>query len=148
MQILENQCLYLRNLISYKTTADYSNLQELINHVYSNVCRLQADIKDNVIFTFNGNQKQLNTEILIPVDRNINECEHYSFKPVYKLNNAVVIRHEGNLSCIPETIVLLENYIIEKAYHKITDPYCRVIRNSSDNDAIVDIYIGLDCNIL
>ena len=148
MQILEHQCLYLNNLISFKATIEKNNLQNLINYVYSNICKLHVYMKDNIVFTASSDDNNLNVEVLVPVTGEMKSCENFSIKPVYKLTNAVVIRHEGLFSKLNETIECLKKYIEKKAYQSITSPYCRIIRNDTGNDMIVDIYIGLNSNIL
>lgn len=73
--------------------------------------------------------------------------KNYNIKPIYKLTNAVVIRHEGCFSNLNKTIEELKNYIKKMSYQSITNPYCRVVRKEKNN-MIIDIYIGLNCNIL
>lgn len=148
MQILEHQCLYLNDLISYKTVIEKKNLHKLIEHIKHNIYNLQLCIKDNIVFTAIPNGDELSVEVLVPVAGKLHDCCKYNIKSVYKLNNAVVIRHEGCISRIYDTIEYLNQYIQSKGYHSITNPYCRIIRNDTDVDMITDIYIGLNSNIL
>ena len=148
MQILEHQCLHLNNLISYKTIVEKKRLNELIKHIKDNVNSLQLYIKDNILFTASPVNDKLNIEVLVPVTGEAHDCENYRVKSIYKLNNAVVIRHEGCLSEIEGTIDCLNQYIKNKNYQSITAPYCRIIRSDNDRDSIIDIYIGLNNNVL
>lgn len=147
MQILEHQYIHLSNLVSYKKIINKNELLNLIDHVSSNIQNLQLSIKDKILFTTSPIKDKLNVEILIPVSEEIHECNNYNIKPIYKLTNAVVIRHEGCFSNLNKTIEELKNYIKKMSYQSITNPYCRVVRKEKNN-MIIDIYIGLNCNIL
>lgn len=38
----------------------------------------------------------MDMEVLIPLNKEINVPSDYTFKPIFRLNNAVVVRHKGN----------------------------------------------------
>lgn len=145
MQIVEHRSLFFCNLISYKTHIEREKLPELAAHIKQNICRLGVKAADNMIFTLNNSEFR-NVELLIPVNETLQSCNEYSFKPVFRLINAVCIRHEGTFNDIEETLRSLFEYIRMRAYEPITAPYYSIIR--LDTECIIDIYVGTNYNIL
>jgi effector-binding domain-containing protein len=64
--------------------------------------------------------------------------------------NAVKIRHEGLPKDLHISYDLLIDYIKKNGYKPITPAYCMVVRcdNEIPSNGIIDIYIGLNSNIL
>ena len=149
MQILEHQSLFLQNLISYKLHLSKENLPFMIKHILKNVDSLGVKISNKILFTEHFSHYQ-NMEILIPVNTELKQCEQYEQKAVFKLINAVSIRHEGNFSEIEATKQKLLDYTMQKSYQTITIPYYSIVRLDAEtlNSCIVDIYIGINYNIL
>lgn len=149
MQILEHQSLFFTNVISYRSHLDMEQLPALSEHIRTNVCKLGAQLSGKLVFTEN-NDDYKNIEILIPVNVELNNCTEYEYKPVFKLINAVSVRHEGGFSNLEKTHQLLVDYIKKKSYQVITAPYYSIIRLEPDDlsNCIIDIYIGTNYNIL
>ena len=147
MQIIEHQDIQLNNLISYNTKVKYSDILKLAKYISDNLHVLELTKKDNIIFAEKDhiNNEVVNVEILIPVKGKIQECKEYDYKPIFKLNNAVIIRHEGNLNSLPQTAHILQNFIKEHNFQASTQPYYIVVRNGTidSDDCIIDICIGI-----
>jgi effector-binding domain-containing protein len=151
MQFLDNQMLMFSNLLSYKTNVKYKDIPRLLEYIRDNLNVLGISPKNRTIFTLHGeNRKQedVEIEVLIPVNGRLNDVQMYNFKTLFKLINAVSVRHEGDFSLIPKTREGLLRYIEQKNYESVTDPYYRIIRLGTGNDCIIDIYIGINSNIL
>lgn len=151
MQFIDNQMLMFSNLLSYRTNVQYNDIPRLIEYILSNLNVLDISPSNKVIFTLRGENRKQNDveiEVLIPVNGRLSDVKMYDFKAFFKLMNAVSVRHEGDFSLIPNTKDGLLRYIEQKNYEPVTEPYYRVIRQGTENDCIIDIYIGINSNIL
>ena len=94
----------------------------------------------------------LDVEILIPLDKEISVSAPYMIKPVFRLRNAVKIRHKGNPALMQNTANELMEYIKNKGLMPITAGYNVTVQeptSPTDVDSlIVDIYVGVSDNIL
>lgn len=148
MQILENCSLFLENLISYKTNAKKEDVPKLAKHIFQNISALGVTAGERIYFTENEKEEK-NIEILIPIKGEINEREEYGHKDLFKLVNAVTIRHEGSIADMKKTEEKLEEYIKQKFYDVITPYYYNIIRlDDNPCDCIIDVYVGVNYNRL
>ena len=94
----------------------------------------------------------MEVEIMYPLDKPITVSAPYVFKPVFRLRNAVKIRHTGDPSLMQNTANELMAFIHNNELMPITAGYNVTIQESSiptDVDSlIVDMYIGVSDNIL
>ncbi len=149
MQILEHQTLILHNLISYRIRLDREALPGFIRHCLENIDSLGMQPTGRILFTEDSSRTE-NIEVLIPVNREPASCPQYENKPVFKLLNAVTARHEGNFSEMDRIEKGLRAYAADKAYQVITKPYYSIVRLDPERpgSAIIDIYLGINSNIL
>lgn len=99
----------------------------------------------------NGEQV-LDMEIMIPVDREFDKKDYYTFKPLFHLVHAVYARHEGNPIELQDTYNEIMKYLKENNLQQITCGYNvnvkePVSKNDMDN-MITDVYIGVNPSIL
>lgn len=153
MQILEQQTLILHDLISYRVQLLPERLPGFIRHCIENIGSLGMRPAGRILFTDesaaeDGGEKHL--EILIPVSPEPVSSAHYQKKTVFKLINAISARHEGDLSALARIEKELLAYAEKKSYQIITKPYYSIVRLDEDapGSAIIDIYIGVNYNIL
>ncbi len=153
LQIIKNQTILANNLISYVTKVKKSDIIKLIRHISQNLQALNLKIGKKIIFNikseFDNGSDQI-IEVLIPVKGKVPESNEFQYKPVFRLINAITIRHEGSLNDIEKTEKCLKDFIKENNYEPITDSYFIVVREGSENamDCIIDIYIGVNYNSL
>ncbi|MBR6967483.1 MAG: hypothetical protein IKH78_03025 [Ruminococcus sp.] len=151
MQFLDKQILMFKDLLSYKTNIKYKDIPKLLKYIRENLNVLGISPNNRTLFTLHGEdreQEDVEIEVLIPVNGRLSDVQMYDFKALFKLMNAVSVRHEGDFSLIPNTREGLLKYIEQKKYESVTAPYYRIIRLGTDNDCIIDIYIGINSNIL
>ena len=105
MQITEHQSIHIDNLISYNTNIRYSDILKLTHYISDNIKVLDLTQKDKIIFSEKNHlpDDTVNVNILIPVNEIIPKCEEFDYRPVFHLDNAVIIRHEGNWTEIHNT---------------------------------------------
>ena len=118
MEILTKQIYEMENVISYRAKMTHKEMNIAMN-------RLMTLIKDNGLVkngyittsTFSiekaGNTELVDIEILCPVDKICRLPQEYTFKPVFRLANAVKITHKGDPVNLQETANLLISYINE-----------------------------------
>ncbi len=149
MQILEQQALYLYDLLSCRIQMPRARLPEMLPRIPEQLGALGLQQNGRILFTEDPAQER-NIEILIPVRGEFASCAQYEKKPVFKLINAVSARHEGSFSALAKTEQQLLQYAQEKAYQVITEVYYSIVRMDAGNpeNCIIDLYIGVNYNIL
>jgi len=151
LQIIQHQNILAQNLISYKTNVKKDNILQLINYIINNLNAINTEIKNKVIYTIKSEKNEYqDVEILIPVKDKISISSGWQYKSIFKMYNAVRIRHEGNFNDIEKTKQYILKYIDENDLTPVTSPYYVVIRNENNftTECIIDIYIGINCNSL
>lgn len=157
MEILTNQTYEMNNVISYRAKMTQKEMNNAMN-------RLMTLIKDNGLTksgyittsTFSiekiDNTELIDIEILCPVDKICRLPQEYTFKPIFRLLNAVKITHKGNPANLQATANLLISYINENKLTPITSMYnvtvCEPKSPADIDNMVVDMYIGVTENIL
>ncbi len=150
MQILKNQMLSRNNLVICRKDVENADIFKFIKYASDNIHALDLEVNDNIIFTRHSSDKGQITEMMIPVRGEVTHFGEFEYKPCFKLINAVTIRHEGGLGRIGSTEQKLRNYINESHLEPVTSPYYVIVRGDEQcaEDCIIDIYIGINYNIL
>lgn len=155
-EISEGNILELRNLISYRNKITQQQMAAIMNEMNEIISSNGAVKTGNPISTTfsvenNLSQPMMDIEILIPLNKTIPVPSGYSFKPIFRLNNAVKVRHTGNPATLQQSADELMKYISEKKLMPITSGY-NVNLNEESKDDIenfsMDIYVGVCDNIL
>ena len=94
----------------------------------------------------------LDTELLIPLDKEFSPPEGCVKKELFVLTNAVMIRHVGNPALLQEKINLLTTYISENKMVAITPAYIVTVnemtRQKDSDNSVIDVYVGISPNKL
>lgn len=157
MNITENCKLELENVISFRGKVTQQQMSQIMKE-------MEQIIRDNlaekngpsVTATFsvenNGLQPIMDIEVLIPLNKEVQVPADYKFKPLFRLNNAVKIRHRGNPAMLQNSANDLMRYINDHKLMPITAGYNVTVQEPADqNDVdslIVDMYVGVSDNIL
>ena len=98
------------------------------------------------------NKQILDTELLIPIDREIELPAEYTLKKVFHLVNAICIRHTGNPMTLQNTYNELNRFLAENKLQPITSAYNITVNDVTDpakiDEVIIDVYIGVNPNIV
>lgn len=155
MTFLEQQYIELENVLSYKTRVDVNRLSGILKFAENNADALGLTVTGNILFTVTENHREKNKyiidiEILLPVNKSFESCEQYIYKPVFKLANAVSVRHFGLYSEIDSVSCSLEQFLRENRLQPISSIYYKVIRNNNDHplDGILDAFVSVNENLL
>ena len=152
MEVIENQYISVKNVLSYLTRVASKSLGDFIFHIYRSIEVLDLKVEGKIMFSVIGTHSipedtAMDIEVLVPVDRAFESTGKYVYKPEFKLENALSIRHYGSYVDLMKTHKLLNDYLAEKKLKAITNTYF-VIERNSDNDSIVNLYLGISGNIL
>ena len=155
MHIFKDQILQYENVLSYRTKIQISDVNKMIGFIQRNTDALDLKICGNIAATVHEKKNisgmdMSDIELLIPVNKKISESFAFKFKPVFKLVNAVKIRHEGSMKQIERAEHTLDEYITQNAMQPVTPVYYLFIQCTEFNneDNIVDLYKGISENIL
>lgn len=155
MHIFKDQILQYENVLSYRTKIQISDVNKMIGFIQRNTDALDLKICGNIAVTVYEKEnisgvEMSDIEFLIPVNKKISESFAFKFKPVFKLVNAVKIRHEGSMKQIERAEHTLDEYITQNAMQPVTPVYYLFIQCTEYNneDNIVDLYKGISENIL
>lgn len=156
-EIIENTSLEMENVLSFRGKVTQQQMvqitKEMQNLIESNNAHktLSGVSTTFAIDTSSGNP-MMDIEIMYPLDKSINVSAPYVFKPVFRLRNAIKIRHIGNPALMQNTANELMAYIKNKGLMSITAGYNVTVQEPSSptdmDNLIVDIYVGVSDNIL
>jgi len=147
----------MENVISFRGKVTQQQMSQVIKEMEQIISENSAEKKGcSVTSTFsienNGLQPVMDVEILIPLNKEIRVPSDYKFKPIFRLNNAVKIRHQGNPAMLQNSANELMKYIADHKLTPITTGYNVTVQeptNPNDiNSLIVDMYVGVSDNIL
>lgn len=152
MNVIENQNLWFDTALSYRARVEKNSLGNMIVHICENIPVLNLEITDSVVVSVyeeinEPTQTILGVEIIVPVDRSFESNCHYVFKPHFKLENAVMLKHCGKASDFPETKKKLCEYALERHFSPLTNVYFS-IKQICGNDVVAYAYMGVDGNSL
>ncbi|WBW97678.1 AraC family transcriptional regulator [Oceanirhabdus sp. W0125-5] len=153
MNIRENQEIKFENLLSFRgkmTQQELTNEMMKIGQVLKDL-----GVKKNgpiISTTFSveliDGQQVMDSEFLIPLDKEVELPKEYSFKKVFHLVNALCIRHNGNPNLIQNTYNQLNTFIQENRLQPITSGYNIPVNEVTDpsklDEVIIDVYIGVN----
>lgn len=154
--ILEKQELKLQNMISLRKKMTQQEMSLEIKKLGEYIKEIGAEKNGPAITaTFAIEQSNcgqvVDMEILIPLNKEIDLNREYKFKKEFYLTNALKITHFGNPAFLQNTYNELTRYIQEKCIQPITVAYNVTIKDATNiskmNEAITDIYVGVNPNI-
>ncbi len=156
-EIKENVSLEMENVLSYRGKVTQQQMVQITKEMKS-IIDLNGAHKtlSGVSATFAVDTVSsvpiMDVEIMCPLDKPISVSAPYVFKPVFRLRNAVKIRHTGNPALMQNTVNELMAYIQNKGLMPITASYNVTVQEPSSpanvDGLIVDMYVGVSDNIL
>jgi effector-binding domain-containing protein len=124
----------------------------MIEHITKNADALDLKICGRILATVKQNnlsEEKSDIEFLVPVDKEFASSQYYVYKQLFRIVNAIKLRHEGDISSISDSVASLENYIEENKLSPITGYYfCFMQAPASTLSNIIDIYVGINVNAL
>jgi len=128
------------NLITYRSEMTPIELQLRLSMIYKYIYENDAKKINSLITITNSIDKKTkasDTEILLPINKEIPSSMGYLFVETFYFNNAIMIRHKGNPANILNTyLTLMQEAII--AGHKLIPPLCQVYIFEPENEEDLD----------
>lgn len=151
MTIITKQWFEQRDLLSYKTRVERKKLPELIAYVQKNIDSIGLCAVNDIIFSVEEEVSEpdvsiVNVELLIPVNRNFRSSSRYVFKPVFRLENAVLAKYCGQFDKLDDAHRKLREYLICNRMQPITKVYY-VLRSLREDNGVIDMFVGVNGNV-
>lgn len=154
--ILEKQELKFTNLISLRKNMTQQDMPlEIVKLKQYLKASGATQIGPTINSTFSVIQAVIPTmdiEILIPIDKVIEQSEEFNFKKEFVLTNAIKVIHKGNPMMIQNTFNEINVYIQQNNLQPITSAYNVAIQDAKDmseiNNVEIHIYVGITPNKL
>lgn len=156
-EIIENASLEMENVLSYRGKVTQQQMVQITKEMQSiidsnNAHKTLPGVSATFAIDSTSSVPMMEVEIMYPLDKPITVSAPYVFKPVFRLRNAVKVRHIGNPTLMQNTANELMAYINNKGLMPITAGYNVTVQEPStptDIDSlIVEMYIGVSDNIL
>lgn len=156
-EIIENASLEMENVLSFRGKVTQQQMiqitKEMQNIIDSNNAhKTLSGVSATFAIDTASSVPMMEVEIMYPLDKPITVSAPYVFKPVFRLRNAVKIRHSGNPPLMQNTANELMAFIKEKGLMPVTVGYNVTVQEPSSptdvDSLIVDMYVGVNDNIL
>ena len=153
MQILEYQMLDVRNLLCCTTKFNPDSFAEALQKIEETLKNNEITSKDTAIYLLFGNDENQTINIHFATEKEITYPKDlFQFKERLYLVQAVKSRYEGELYDIKDSFYQIQQYMDTRKLSPITPFCCKVISGLEDSkntgDVIVDIYVGVNGNII
>ncbi|MDE5583616.1 MAG: AraC family transcriptional regulator [Ruminococcus sp.] len=156
-EITENVSLEMTNVLTYRGKVTQQQMTVIAKEMNDIITANKANKTiSGVSATYEiinpGVDAVMDVEIMYPLDKHINVSSPYKVKPIFRLRNAVKIRHEGRPDLLQNSANKLIQYINEKGLMPITVGYNVTVHEPQSpveiDSLVVDLYIGVCDNIL
>ena len=124
IEIKSNQELEINNILSFRSKMKQNELDNVIKNMELKIQGLGARRLGNPITaTFGIDGEYLDVEILLPVDRPLENMGEYIFKEKFKLVNATVATYKGHPMGLQNACNEFNQHILEQKLQPITVGY-------------------------
>lgn len=150
MDIILQQTYEINNLVSLSNKYVVSEFQSAIFNIVNNYKEYAPNNGECIITTtksieeINGEQV-MDVEILLPVSYRISVEAPYIFKKNIKITNALYTKVEEPTKT-QEALMEVNQYIVVNRLQAITSAY--LVQTKKDNKLCIEIYVGLNPNVL
>lgn len=151
IEILEGQTLELENVISFLGSVTQAEVEGIGKDMEAFVAKAGASRVGNPVTAIYGmDASKIDVELLLPIDKQIESSQKYTYKERIRIVNAVAAKYTGNPDGLQEACNELNQYIVDHKLVPVTVGYNvtkRVDAVDLENTE-VDIYVGISPNIL
>lgn len=157
MEITENNMIELTNVLSFRGKVTQRQAGEITKQMkdivdQSGAAKNGPMISATYAVDTNGAEPMMDIELLIPLDRAVTVEAPFQLKPLFRLCNAVKIRHQGNPAMIQNTSNELMQFIQSNKLTPVTPGYNVTMQEPKGpedmDNLIIDMYVGVSYNIL
>ena len=151
VDIVEGQTLEIQNLISFRGKLTQNEIESVGKDMEEFVVSAGARRVGNPITaTYGIESDKIDVELLIPVDKQVECSQCYTYKERIRIVNAVVAKYTGSPMGLQGACNELNQYIIEHKLMPVTVGYnlTKKVDITNPENTEVDIYVGISQNIL
>lgn len=150
--IYVNQDLKMKNVLTLRRKMDQQTSVSVSKEIDEIVERSKAKKNGCTVtvthnITVENGQQVLDLEIMIPLDKEIAVPAGFEFKNEFSINNALMVRINGNPNQMQGALKELSEYIKEKNLKPNTPLYVVTVKEAKIpaevNDMVTEIYIGV-----
>lgn len=124
IEIKENQELKFNNLLSFRGKMRQSELENIGRDMELKINEKGAKrVSYPVMATYGVDGEFIDTEVLVPIDQEIENTGNYIFKKEIKIVNAVMLSYTGNPVGLQSACNEFNQYIEKKRLQPITVGY-------------------------
>lgn len=151
IEIKQKQVLEVHNVLSFRGKIKSAELESIGKDMELKAKGAGAKKVGNPITaTFGIEGDILDIELLMPLDREIESLNAYSFKEKFKLVNALVGVYKGNPIGLQKACDELNQYMIDNQMQPITVGYnvTEYVDPTDIGNTQISVYVGISPNIL
>lgn len=151
MKIKSQQVLEIHNILSFRGKINSQDLEMLGKDMELKAEEAGAKKVGNPITaTFGVEGDILDLELLMPLDRKIDNLNVYNFKERIKIVNALVGMYRGNPGGLQKACDELNQYMIDNKMQPITVGYnvTEYVDPMDIENTQISVYVGISPNIL
>lgn len=151
LEIKVGEKLEVDSLISFHGKINQNELDEIGRNMEKRIQDAGAKKIGNpitAIYSVEGSLMDL--ELLIPVDKVMEDTEGYKFKEKLNIVNAAKLSYKGHPNGLQNACNELNQYIVNNKLHPITVGYniTRHAELANPDNTEIDVYVGISPNIL
>ena len=150
-EIVKGQMLEVENLYTFRGQVSQIEVENIGKELEEIITKNGAQKVGNPIsVTYGIEGSIMDMELLIPIDKEIENVEPYCFKEKIKIVNALLAKHKGNPMMLQNTFNEVNHYIVENKLTPITPGYnvTKTINPLNMENCEIYVYIGISPNVL
>lgn len=149
VEIKENQELYVENVLCFRGFVTQEQLPSVGENMDAYIRSVGARRVANPITAIYDMQgAEIDICMVLPIDKAIESTSSYTFKKYIKIANAVVASYKGDQAGMNDVANQLNQYMIRKGLEPLTVAYNVTKNNFTETDMEVDMYVGVNPNVL
>ena len=151
IEIKTEQIFEMHNVLSFRGKLTENEVEQIGRDMELQIATMNAKrIGNPVMATFKIDGHIRDVEIIIPIDKKVDNIGEYIFKDKIKIVNALMLSYKGNPNGLNEACNELNKYIVDNNLQPITVGYnvTKKIDPFDINNSEVDVYVGINPNIL
>lgn len=150
MNIILNQSFEIDNLITQSGQFTIIDFQKALMNISKEYKDYVLNNGEYIITTTRSieiidGEQLMDTEILLPANCRIQVEKPYIFKNKIKIANALYSKVE-DIAKLQDKLNEVNQYVIDNKFQPITSAY--LVQTKQENKPIIEIYVGLNPNIL
>lgn len=148
--ILENQTLYMKNVLSYRGKVTQMESMQISKQI-DDIIRANNATKDGAVVTvthsikMNDGQPVMDLEMKIPLDKPVVVTDNFEFIPEFVLENTLKARHIGNPQLLEGKMNELKEYMDSHNLTPMSPAYIATVKEAKTqaeiDDMIIDVYV-------